>query len=292
MPAKRMEATPSPDVNSAQKNRDVFLSGFDLVWTVVDEPNYLGGEKSLAVAVSHNRNTSSFDKEALTQFYKMGFPFTPTIYCNDCKRNQNTVDALCAKIALVEVAFEQAGIDLWDGTDDSKPFWVDHDRPFGRLHLSIGAWSALTQALLEQSWTVGTPAKVSVSLLMDSVKHHASGFLGLFKGFQVLTSRQAQSFINYCYASGLFEAGDPGPGGSLFENSLELGPTGHPLAIAHAFMWKYQFTRPERPHGWTDAIQGFGLRCYDCSLAANPDIVNDSRWQPPSQITSNSVKKS
>jgi hypothetical protein len=36
------------------RNREAFLSGFDLVWTLVDEPNYLGGEKSWKIAISHN----------------------------------------------------------------------------------------------------------------------------------------------------------------------------------------------------------------------------------------------
>lgn len=273
------------------RDREAFLSGFDLVWTLVDKPNYLGGEKSWKIAVSHNGNRV-MSMDGLVQRFRLGFPLTETIRCNVCQRNESAVDALYAKLTLVEVAFEQAGINLWDGTGESRPWWVDRDLPFGNLHLAVDAWFRMTNTLLEQSWAAGTPVKVSASLLMDSVKHHASGFLGLFSGFQVLTSRQAQTFINYCDASGLLQAGDPGPGGSLFENSMEPWTGAHPMIEATVAMYRYYFTRPERPHGWTGSIAGFGLRCYDCTLAANPDIVNDLRWFASSRITSNSVEQS
>lgn len=263
------------------KSKKEFLAGYDLVWGFEDTPNYLGGQGSLFIGVSRDGSPIPRFLGVLAILFNLQFPFTDTITCECCKRDASTLDAAHAKGALVRVAFDQAGINLWDGKTLSPPSWSE-EKGFDYLYLCIDAWSKLTKLLLDRSWNSGAPAALSIKDVATYLQHHERSWFGLRTEQKYVTPDQARLFISTCKTYGLLNEADPGPGGELFGNSLKLPADADVLTKAYASMVKSRFSRPIRPANWRGAVQGFSTRCYDCTVAANP--ILQSRIQPLSSI--------
>jgi hypothetical protein len=260
------------------KTKKEFLAGYNLEWSIVDKPSSPVGRVVKGVVVSRDGYLSPMTTGVLAQLLNLQFPFTDTITCEKCNTDASTLQAAHAKGALVHVAFDQAGINLWDYNPQSKPGWVDDYEQWGSLEACIEGWRKLVEVLLKRSWISETPATLSVEDVTTTLKHHRKTWLGLRSESLSVTPDQARLFIAFCDTSGLLDVGDPGPGGDLFGDSLQFASEADVFLKLAASLTKMHFSQPERPEGWEGAIQGFSTRCYGCTVAANP--VLNSLIQP------------
>ena len=252
------------------KTKQEFLAGYNLEWNLADEPSSPGGRVVKGVVVSRDGYLSPMTTGVLALLLNLQLPFTDIVTCEKCNTDASTLEAAHAKGALVQVAFEQAGINLWDYSPQSKPGWVDAYEQWGSLEVCIEGWRKLAEVILKRSWASEAPTTLSVEDITTTLKHHRKTWLGLRSESLSVTPDQARLFIAFCDTSGLLDAGDPGPGGGLFGDSLQYASEANVWVKVSALLTKMHFSRPERPEGWEGAIQGFGVRCYDCAIAANP----------------------
>jgi hypothetical protein len=260
------------------KSRKEYLAGYNLEWNIVDEPSSPSGRAVKGVVVSRDGYLSPMTTGALALLLNLQFPFTDTVKCEKCNTDASTLEAAHAKGALVHLAFDQAGINLWDYSPQGKPSWVDDYEQWGSLEVCIEGWRKLAEILLKRSWASETPATLSVKDVTTTLKHRRKTWLGLRSESLSVSPDQARLFIAFCDTSGLFDVGDPGPGGDLFGDSLQIASEADVWLKMAAFLTKRHFSRPERPEGWEGAIQGFSIRCFSCTIAANP--VLNSHIQP------------
>jgi len=256
-------------------SRKDYVAGYELCWVIFKDPSN-GFQEATKIGVLHNGEATATEYSALAVLFNVQFPFTDTIVCIRCKRDQDTWKAALYKSVLIRVAFEQADISLWDGSPTSRPQWMmNSDTPWSYTEVCVDAWGRFINHLVRLSWETGSPVSASINLVQSSFINHTKSFMGLINKTQPPTVKQATLFLDYCQASGLLEGGDPGPGGKLFAGSLTSSPGAPVLHRIMTNWWNSFFERPaERPDGWVGEVQGFGLRCAECIKVENPSIVS------------------